>query len=183
MTQKKTKSHLIISSIIIFGLLFFNLRLIKINDQLKDHLYTEKNYVTAPTLKNSEIYKIDELLNLYVSNKELNIVAIFPPEFCSSCLGYEVPNLNKIHSNFKDHLKVFHFGEDDYLFQRYGAEFEVNLLNNFDELIVDPVSLGGVVIYIVDSSGKVFQVYEGIVGNANMSDEFTLYVNRLLDIN
>lgn len=118
--------------------------------------------------------EIDSLKHSEVQFKGAGFfLSIFiPPASCSSCLEFEVPNINNLYDEHSEKVEVYILGQNDKFLNTYGFTHNVMVINPMEPVFDEEFNFMNPVAVLTDSLGVVHDFYVAEVGNVKASDRF-----------
>lgn len=159
-------------SILLILTIIFNIILLYTN-YIKNITIEELKYNTsanANEVKRSQESSKDVIIT-YLSNidldDELNLVLVFPNEYCGACLDMELPILKEIAQNFPNAIKVIDNDISYNLVSMIDSESKNVTLLTLDENTAQSPQWNVVLpkIFFVDKNGIVLYEYKSVFGD------------------
>lgn len=111
----------------------------------------------------------------------VSLVVFFTIRSCSSCLEYEVPNLNSFYNQFPENTEAYLITGGKPFLEKYGATFDAKIISPADSVFNASIPVDNSVAAVVDSSGTVQSIYLSEVGNKPKSDRFYERMNTFFN--
>ena len=104
--------------------------------------------------------------------RKISLLVFFPDISCSSCMEYEVRNLNSMYKKFYSHIQVYVIGRDSTLLDRYGSEFPVSLIHSSESVFDADIQFVNPFVVLTDPEGNLHTFYLSEADNYEKSNRF-----------
>lgn len=102
----------------------------------------------------------------------LSFSIIVPQNSCSSCLEFEVPNINDLYREYPDQVQLYILGQDEQFLSPYGFTHTSQVIDPMKPVFDHEFDFVNPVAVITDSEGIIHKFYAAEVGNVEKSDRF-----------
>jgi hypothetical protein len=120
--------------------------------------------------------------DIALQTEGLTVSVIVPQNSCSSCLDFEVPNINKLYNQHSEEVQVYILGQNERFLAPYGFKHTARVIDPMQPVFknqefdfMNPVAV------VSDAEGTIHNFYAAEVGNKEKSDRFYARMDRFLN--
>jgi|SRR5690554_2413074 len=141
---------------------------IKAKETLKTFIANSELIIHNKSLSGQKLIHPDIDLN----KKGLTLSILVPNTSCSSCLEFEVPNMNELYEKYKSQVKVYILGQNSNYLKSYGFKYPVKVIDRVDPIFDMDYEFSNPIALLTSSNGYIYDDYVAEVGNSIKSFDF-----------
>lgn len=171
-------------NIFIACLLGLNVFLLYTNIQRQNEINNLRSVQSKVTTASAVTLSKDASLihpDIILNRTGLTFSIIVPQNSCSSCLEFEVPNINELYQEYPEQVQVYVLGQNERFLFPYGFTNQVPVIDPMKPVFDHEFDFMNPVAVVTDSDGIIHNFYAAEVGNAEKSDRFYKKMDRFLN--